>query len=90
MASFNTALDNLVTVLRDYPALVAFSQAKWGKDLTVKRLYKKRTEIGASELPIILVVRPTVDKRFQLMARDGTHTNLHRFSFRKTAKARSS
>ena len=76
MPTFNDALDNLVTILRDYPPLVEFGQDKWGKEFTVKRRFQKKTELGTSEMPVILIIRPEVVKDFQLQARDGTHTVL--------------
>lgn len=73
MSSFTTVIDNIVTTLQNDSALSAFCVAKWGKALTVKKVYKKRVEINLNELPIILVTRPSVEKEFLIGARDADH-----------------
>ena len=73
MPTFNDVLDNLVTTLEGDSALSAFVTAKWGKSLTVLRVYKNRQEIQISELPVALVTRPEVRKNFLIGARDGEH-----------------
>lgn len=72
--SFSASLANLITLLQNNAALTAFCSAKWGKTLTVKASYRKRAEIKAGDLPLILITRPRVEKRFQVGARDGSHT----------------
>lgn len=73
MPTFNDAIANLVTTLEGDSALSSFCNTKWGASLTVLRLYKNRTEIQISDLPIALVTRPEVDKNFLIGARDGKH-----------------
>ncbi|MFA5354213.1 MAG: hypothetical protein WC291_08280 [Thermodesulfovibrionales bacterium] len=72
--SFTTVLSNLATTLQNNAALASFCTTKWGKALTVKRVYHKRTEINISDLPILLITRPMMDKKFYIGARDGHHT----------------
>ena len=60
MASFNDAIDALITLLETNPALTAFSLAKWQKRITVLAVYKDRLEVHDSELPLIMIVRPQV------------------------------
>ncbi len=53
------AMDDLINALLTYEPLTAFCLEKWSKGLQVKQVYKKRTELSASDdLPIILVVWP--------------------------------
>jgi len=56
--SFVSTLADVVETLQDDPDLQGFAMTKWGKDVTVKRAFKRRIEIKLSELPIILVTRP--------------------------------
>lgn len=74
MGSFTAVIDNLATTLTNSAALQAFCQAKWGKSVTVGKAFRQRTEIGLSDLPIILITRPAVTKLFRIGARDGIHT----------------
>ncbi len=84
MASFNTALDALIVKLQDNAALKAFCLAKWNKELTILRVFKNRTEINLSELPVMLVTRPSVVKNYLVGARDGMHS-LHLYvAFQET------
>lgn len=75
MGSFTTVIDNLATVLTNNSALQAFCQAKWGKSVTVAKAFRQRTEIGLSDLPIILITRPAVEKPYETIgAKEGRHT----------------
>lgn len=73
MSSFVLPYNNIVTTLQNNSALSTFCNDKWGKALTVKKVYKKRIEINLDELPIILVTRPSVEKEFLIGARDADH-----------------
>lgn len=73
MASFVAIINNLVTTLDGDSALSAFCTAKWGKALKVLKIFKRRTEISANDLPIILVTRPDENKEFLIGARDVDH-----------------
>ena len=64
MASFTTVIANIVTTLQTDANLASFCSSKWGKALTVKKVFRKRAEINLSELPIILITRPYLDKEF--------------------------
>jgi hypothetical protein len=72
--SFTAALGALKTQLEGNAALAAFCQSKWNRDLTVSISYKKRVEIHTSDLPVILITRPSVAKSHLTGARDGQHT----------------
>lgn len=70
MSSFTNIITNIVTTLQNDAALAAFCSTKWGKTLTIKKIFKKRVEINISELPIILVTRPSLDKEFLVGVKD--------------------
>ena len=72
MGSFNDALDAIKTTLEGNAALQSFCTSNFNAALTVKRVFKRRTEISA--FPVILMTRPEVKKMFLVGARDGTHT----------------
>ena len=73
--SFVPTLADVVETLQDDTDLQAFAVTKWGKEITVKRAYKRRIEIKLSELPIILVTRPRRTAREGLARRkDYQHT----------------
>lgn len=74
MSTFIDVINELVTTLQNDTALSSFSQTKWGKSLTVKKIFKERTEINTRDLPIILITRPSLEKSFLTGARDGAHT----------------
>ncbi|MDH4100603.1 MAG: hypothetical protein OEV28_08505 [Nitrospirota bacterium] len=74
MNSLTTDLDKLVALIANNSALQAFCKAKWRNPLTVKKTYKRREELHLSQLPIIMITRPSVKKSFLTGARDGTHT----------------
>jgi len=83
MPTFNDAIANLVTTIEGDSALSAFCLSKWGKALTVLRVYKNRTEIQLSELPIALITRPEVNKKFLIGAREGEHRVRIYFGFQQ-------
>lgn len=70
MSSGITIMNNIVTTLQNDSALAAFCTTKWGKALKVMKVYKRRIEISAEDLPIILITRPQVEKEFLVGARD--------------------
>lgn len=70
MSSFVTVYNNIITTLQNDSALAAFCDAKWGKMLTVLKVFKKRVEVNLADLPVILVTRPNIDKEFLINARD--------------------
>lgn len=70
MSSFTAVINNIVTTLQNDSALTAFCTAKWGKALKVMKVYKRRVEISAEDLPVILITRPQVEKEFLVGARD--------------------
>lgn len=70
MSSFTNVIANIVTTLENDSALATFCNTKWGKALTVKKIFQRRTEVGLNDLPLILVTRPSVDKEFLVGARD--------------------
>lgn len=66
-------VNNIVTTLQNDPALTTYCTAQWGKALNVLKVYKRRIEISAEDLPIILITRPQVEKEFLVGARDADH-----------------
>jgi hypothetical protein len=62
--SFNTALDRLVVLIETDAPLQNFAMAKWQKRFTVKRKFLKRGPIHNTELPLIMITRPDVEKEF--------------------------
>ena len=75
MASFNTALDRLVVLMQTDAGLSTFCESKWGKIHTVRREFRTRVQVNASELPLIMITRPSVKKEFRISGgRDNTHT----------------
>ena len=76
MASFNDALDRLVTLALADATLQAFSQAKWGKALTIERIFKSRVMFSnnVSTLPFIMLTRPSIEEEYRLSGgRENTH-----------------
>jgi hypothetical protein len=72
---FNDTLNDLKTTLEGNAALLSFCNSRFTKNHTVKRVFKKRTEIALDELPIILITRPTVKPgEWRPSERDYTHT----------------
>lgn len=58
---FNDTIDTFVTMLEANTALSAWSTAQFSKAVSVKRMFKYRTELGMDELPIVMVVYPAKD-----------------------------
>lgn len=56
--TFNDTLDSLKETFEASVPLDVFSKTRWGQSLTVKRVFRNRTEIAGSELPIILITAP--------------------------------
>lgn len=59
--SFVNTLDNLVSSLSGDADLQAYATATWGKNVTVKKGFRQRHEIGLDELPLIRITRPQDD-----------------------------
>lgn len=73
--SFITAIDNLASTLQNDAALTSFCKTKWGRSLTVKKIFKKRAELSIQNLPKILITRPTVEKSYLInTARESKNT----------------
>lgn len=73
MPGFTDAITALKTQLQTDAALAAFCAAAWGKGLTVQVAYKRRVEIHESDLPLILITRPDMKKKYLTGVRDGIH-----------------
>lgn len=72
--SFNDTLDSLKETFCVSASLDAFSQTKWARSVTVKRVFRNRTEIAVSELPIILITAPQkIPGRFMNDLMDSQH-----------------
>jgi hypothetical protein len=56
--SFVNTLTNVVTTLTNDTDLQAYALTTWGKNVTVKKGFRQRLEIGLDELPLIRVTRP--------------------------------
>lgn len=74
MSSFTNIITNIVTTLKNDTALSSFCNEKWDKSLTVLPVYKNRVEINKSDLPVILITRPTNKKSFIVGGRSYEHT----------------
>ena len=75
--SFNITLDNLKTTLEGDAAILSYCSTQFGKTHTVKRVFKKRTEISVDELPIMLITRPDVTpEKWRPTEREYTHNAL--------------
>lgn len=80
--SINPAINNLKETLQNDSALAAFCHAQFGRQLTVKRGYRDREEIGMDECPIIIITRPSVDRENGLNRRSrGIHSLRLYFGF---------
>jgi hypothetical protein len=58
--SFNDTLDDLKTKLEENAGILSFCNTQFGKNITVKRVFKHRTEVSLDELPIIMITRPDI------------------------------
>jgi hypothetical protein len=69
-------LKDITTTLEADTGLLAFCNTEFGKVHTVKRVYKQRVEIDLSELPLIMITRPSVKAGpWRPSERDYTHTS---------------
>lgn len=74
--SFSGALQKLKDILDADTDLQAYVAANFPRPLTVRFAYKNRAELSAADLPVVILTRPNVKKRFQTGVRDGDHTVL--------------
>ncbi len=58
--SFAAVLLQVKAALDNNVALAAFASTKWGAALTVKIVWRNREEVASSDLPLIMITRPTV------------------------------
>jgi len=61
-------INQLVSILQADEDLTAFCRQKWGKPLSVKKIFKRRTEINLHDLPIILITRPSIQKTYPIIS----------------------
>ena len=66
MPSFNDAIAQLVSILQNDAGLSTFCTDKWGKAHTVGKRFRRRSEINATEYPLIFITRPDVKKAYRL------------------------
>lgn len=71
--SFTAALEAVKAALDNDAALQAYVDANFTRSLTVKLAYKNRMELSPADLPVVILTRPSVKKRFQTGVRDATH-----------------
>ncbi|MDH4319875.1 MAG: hypothetical protein OEV73_00100 [Desulfobulbaceae bacterium] len=64
--TLKTALDNLAVQITGNEPLQAFAQQQWGKNVAARISFRRRTEIHASELPLVLITCPSRGKRTQI------------------------
>jgi hypothetical protein len=57
--SFNTDIEGIIKALAADADLKAYCLLKFQKEMDFRRVYKKRTEIHLSELPICMITRPS-------------------------------
>lgn len=60
MGSFVDVINNLVNTLQSDSTLDTFCREEWGKSLTIKKVFKKREEVGLTEFPLVMITRPQV------------------------------
>jgi len=73
--SFVPTLADIKTTLENDAELQAYAQTKWGKPVKVRKVFRKRNEIGLDELPVILITRPSRNAEEALTRRkDNLHT----------------
>lgn len=74
MASFNAAIAALITSLQLNAGLIAFVAANWpGRTLSVKQVFKPRTEVHPAELPLIMITRYQLDPSYDENSVYGGH-----------------
>ena len=87
MNSFVDVVDVIVSKLLSGNA-ASFALAKWGKALAVNKMFKHRTEIGLSELPLIMITRPeVVPDNWTLGEREYKHLLRFYFGFHQPDKS---
>lgn len=87
--SFIAVIDQVVSALQNNAALASFCQSKWGRGLTVRKEFRKRTEINLVELPILLLTRPQVGKTPEVSgAKVPLHTVRLYMGFHQTDKTK--
>ncbi len=64
MGSFKNVIDKIVKTLHDDASLNAYISAEFIKSLTIKKSFNKRAEVNVSDLPIIFITRPSLEKSF--------------------------
>lgn len=62
MSSFVDVINDLVSCLQTDTDLQNFCKSRWNKTLIVSKVFKHRTEINLSDLPIILLTWPGVEE----------------------------
>jgi hypothetical protein len=64
-----------VELIAGYVSLQEYASLKWGRVMTVRREFRNRVQVGASELPLIMVTRPSVSKESRISGgRDNVNT----------------
>ncbi len=62
LSSFTDVTELIKKALEGSSALETFCAVNLGGDLTVKKEYKKSTDVGLTELPIIMITAPQHDR----------------------------
>ncbi len=84
MPSFNVAIAAFITSLQTNAGLIAFVTANWpGKTLTVKQVFKPRTEVHPAELPLIMITRPELNPSYNENTVEGGHTLMLYYGFQQ-------
>jgi hypothetical protein len=60
-----TILQEIKAALQDDADLAAYASQKWDKAITVKITWRNREEISASDLPLIMITRPSSRRAYQ-------------------------
>jgi len=74
MTTFNTALDALAAMLGEDETIRDYAVEKWQYPFTVRREDRNHIPINTDDLPLILVMRPSVTKTQVVGGRDTKHT----------------
>jgi hypothetical protein len=88
MSSFITTIDGIVATLQGNTALNDYTKAEFNnKTITVKKIFKKRTDVNIADLPIILITRPSLEKSHLINSpRNGKNTVRLYVGFHQTDK----
>ena len=62
--SFINKMNALKIRLQNNQALTDFCQTNFRRNLSVRRFFKNRAEINASDLPLIFITRPIIKREF--------------------------